>query len=340
MNLFQFLVVSLLLPVTGGSYGDHDPSYRQCMRSCTICSSSSEDTASSRTNQLVHSIDYEQFYFDYVPYVFVPHWDCIDICSYNCMHTITSERIASGYSILKYNGHWPFTRYLGLEEPASVVFSLLNAVPHFTHILNSHRNRCNSSSSSSGKASYMSVWLCMLPYVSLNAWLSSAYFHAKKTKVSSLIDYIGALILVSYSLLIAVRKLCGKKMNDIAVASLLTVWCACVAHRVNHMIYERVSFSEHMTLCITLAVIHVLVWLLYIGKEFYTSKVYNRSVWVCLICQLWFILASTLEVFDFPPYYRIFDAHSLWHAATVLLGFLWYYYWQLDLIECNNKWSK
>jgi hypothetical protein len=34
--------------------------------------------------------------------------------------------------------------------------------------------------------------------------------------------------------------------------------------------------------------------------------------------------ATGLEVFDFPPYFGIFDAHSLWHAATVPLVLLWW----------------
>lgn len=34
--------------------------------------------------------------------------------------------------------------------------------------------------------------------------------------------------------------------------------------------------------------------------------------------------ATALEVFDFPPYFGIFDAHSLWHAATVPLVLLWW----------------
>jgi post-GPI attachment to proteins factor 3 len=35
-------------------------------------------------------------------------------------------------------------------------------------------------------------------------------------------------------------------------------------------------------------------------------------------------LATALEIFDFPPWRRIFDAHSLWHLATVPIVVLWY----------------
>lgn len=34
--------------------------------------------------------------------------------------------------------------------------------------------------------------------------------------------------------------------------------------------------------------------------------------------------ASALEIFDFSPWWRVIDAHSLWHLATVPLIFWWY----------------
>lgn len=34
--------------------------------------------------------------------------------------------------------------------------------------------------------------------------------------------------------------------------------------------------------------------------------------------------ASALELFDFPPWGRVLDAHALWHLATVPLAVLWY----------------
>lgn len=38
------------------------------------------------------------------------------------------------------------------------------------------------------------------------------------------------------------------------------------------------------------------------------------------------VSVTLLEVADFPPYYWIFDAHSLWHAATAPLTVLLYRY--------------
>ena len=35
-------------------------------------------------------------------------------------------------------------------------------------------------------------------------------------------------------------------------------------------------------------------------------------------------LAMLLELYDFPPIWGIFDAHSLWHAASIPLTLLWW----------------
>jgi len=34
--------------------------------------------------------------------------------------------------------------------------------------------------------------------------------------------------------------------------------------------------------------------------------------------------ASALELFDFPPWRGVIDAHALWHLATVPIALLWY----------------
>lgn len=57
--------------------------------------------------------------------------------------------------------------------------------------------------------------------------------------------------------------------------------------------------------------------------------------------QVMFLSAALLEVFDFPPIWGHFDAHSLWHACTAPLGFMWYAWWEEDaVINCNYNASQ
>lgn len=41
----------------------------------------------------------------------------------------------------------------------------------------------------------------------------------------------------------------------------------------------------------------------------------------------------SLELFDFAPFGRIIDAHSLWHAATIVIAQGWYEFMVKDAAE-------
>ncbi|KAJ3514364.1 hypothetical protein NMY22_g14760 [Coprinellus aureogranulatus] len=43
--------------------------------------------------------------------------------------------------------------------------------------------------------------------------------------------------------------------------------------------------------------------------------------------------ATALELFDFPPWARVLDAHALWHAATAPIAFFWYQFLIEDSLD-------
>ena len=43
--------------------------------------------------------------------------------------------------------------------------------------------------------------------------------------------------------------------------------------------------------------------------------------------------ATALELFDFPPWGRIIDAHALWHLATAPIAALWYTFLIEDALD-------
>ena len=74
-----------------------------------------------------------------------------------------------------------------------------------------------------------------------------------------------------------------------------------------------------MKASVAVVVAQVAIWILHSRR---TPRPYT---WKCYVVVLGTAAAGLLELFDFPPVFnRIFDAHSLWHASTVPLGFLWY----------------
>ena len=291
-----------------GSQGDIDISFRMCVKTCI------EQTCSNNNKSK---------FGDGFPY-----WNCDDDCSYECVQSITSERSSQGYGPLKYHGHWPFLRLFGLEEPASTVFSLLNSVPYIisfgsTFTANQGRNQ----------HSFMDSWLTLFYMISINTWFASAFFHSRKTEFASFYDYTSALLFLGYSLWLAVRRIMGVKATFFKVGSIFSTFLVLYLFQVSRMHAGLVSFDQHMSLSITIAVCNVVIWLswLLFSSE---GKGKGNYRYLCLICQLWFSLAALLELFDFPAIWGLYDAHSLWHAATIPLGFLWAYFWKLDRDMC------
>lgn len=254
-----------------------------------------------------------------------PYWNCSDDCSYDCMHIITDQRFKFGYGPLKYYGHWPFRRILGLEEPASALFSILNGVPYFIDLV-----RAFFIPSAERSTYFMGSWLLFYYPIAILTWLASAIFHCRKTELTSLVDYAFALLFLGYSLWLAVRRIWGDRADQRKVSVVFTSVLLLYMFQVVRMCNGQVSFDDHMRVSITVALLNVLTWLSWLIFSREEIKGNGKYRYLCLVCQLWFSSAALLELFDFPAIWGLFDAHSLWHAATIPLGFIWSRFWYVD----------
>src|ERR1700722_1579066 len=98
-------------------------------------------------------------------------WTCEDDCKYMCMHTITDKDVEEGIPIQQYYGKWPFYRFAGMQEPASVAFSLLN--------LWFHVQGYQKVSSRIPDDHPMKLYYLKWSFVSMNAWVWSSVFHTR-----------------------------------------------------------------------------------------------------------------------------------------------------------------
>lgn len=98
-------------------------------------------------------------------------WTCTDDCKYTCMHDITDHAVATGRPIQQYYGKWPFWRLAGMQEPASVAFSLLNLWSHFGGYKQVQRKLPESHP--------MRRFYLLWSVLSMNAWFWSAIFHTR-----------------------------------------------------------------------------------------------------------------------------------------------------------------
>lgn len=61
-------------------------------------------------------------------------WTCHDECIYHCMWRTTNAFVSRDWPVPQFYGKWPFKRFLGIQEPASVFFSFLNLLAHWRMI--------------------------------------------------------------------------------------------------------------------------------------------------------------------------------------------------------------
>lgn len=53
-------------------------------------------------------------------------WTCIENCEYLCQWKTVELFQARNWAIPQFRGKWPFIRLFGMQEPASVLFSIFN----------------------------------------------------------------------------------------------------------------------------------------------------------------------------------------------------------------------
>ena len=101
----------------------------------------------------------------------ITRWTCLDDCKYTCMHDISDSDVLKNVTLQQYYGKWPFWRFLGMQEPASVAFSLLNLL---THVRGARAVRSRVPDGHPMKVFY--IWSARISAV---AWICSAVFHTR-----------------------------------------------------------------------------------------------------------------------------------------------------------------
>ena len=142
-----------LIPTVLSSSGDRADDFQSCV---SLCQTRTCNSLSSPPLSLALRLT---------------RWTCIDDCKYQCMHLITDRAIQHGWPVQQYYGKWPFWRFAGIQEPASVLFSIFNFIGHFrglrkiqTRVPESHP---------------MKKYYIVFAFASMNAWVWSSVFHTR-----------------------------------------------------------------------------------------------------------------------------------------------------------------
>lgn len=136
------------------SSGDRSDEFQRCLAKCTR--DTCDATDGGHPNALALRLT---------------RWTCTDECKYACTHAVTDLALESGVRVEQFYGKWPFWRFAGMQEPASVAFSIANLL---MHVLGADWLRRGVHPAHPMRSFYL-TW----SYVSVNAWVWSAVFHTR-----------------------------------------------------------------------------------------------------------------------------------------------------------------
>ena len=221
--------------------------------------------------------------------------------------------------VVQYHGKWPFYRFLGIQEPFSVLFSFLNLAAHRQGLAKVRDNVPNSN--------LLKPFYQWLSYIGMTSWVFSMLFHTRDFNWTEKLDYFAAGASVMYGLYytpIRIFRL-EQKRSPIKQTFLRTWTATCVALYLAHVLYLTFwswDYTYNMAANVAAGVVHNVLW------SWFSITSYRKlkkpwAAWPGLIVA-WIILAMSLELLDFPPLGGMIDAHSLWHLGTIGPTIWWY----------------
>jgi hypothetical protein len=267
----------------------------------------------------------------------------------------TPKAAAGAGPVYKYYGKWPFVRVLGAQEIASVVFSIANLLAHahnlqlYMRYVRGVRQQPSSggvggsrrsgpglhtsgSSSSLQQLKYYPFYGLWVAYsvVNINAWVWSSVFHCRDTRLTERLDYFSADLVVAVGCAVVIARVLQLTSKRHVLVLLLVLGAALLQH-VHYMAFVKFDYGYNMTLCIALGIATAAAWLVWATSTRHPGR------WTLYKFMGLIHLAMLLEVLDFPPFFHLFDAHALWHAATVPLTYLWYQFMAADVLVWHQQ---
>lgn len=127
----------------------------------------------------------------------------------------------------------------------------------------------------------------------------------------------------------------------------LKLWAiTCLIVYIGHVTYlsalPRFDYAYNMAFNLGLGLIHNALWTIYslpssrslLPRFPFRPKAYRPAfVGRAFVFVLLTTAATALELFDFPPWRFIIDAHALWHLSTVPITKFWYDFLVEDALD-------
>uniref|UniRef100_M8BYQ8 Post-GPI attachment to proteins factor 3 n=1 Tax=Aegilops tauschii TaxID=37682 RepID=M8BYQ8_AEGTA len=316
VRLASLLAVGFVVGSVEASPGDAHPLYRVkgiiLFRSCFVtflcsertCVKECKNTGVIGSNIISHCQSQENdstsagssWYTQEPLYMQWKHQSCMSDCRYYCMIRREEERQLGGLSPVKYHGKWPFKRVSVFQA----CFGLLPLRPQTKRTY----------------YEYTGLWH-IYAILSLNAWFWSTIFHTRDIDLTEKLDYSSAVAQLGYSLILTLLRTFNVK-DEAGRVMFAAPILAFVTTHILYLNFYELDYGWNMKVCVAMGVVHIVAWTTWAVVTHHPSRF---KVWIVIFGGA---LAMLLEVYDFPPYKGYADAHSLWHASTIPLTYLWW----------------
>ncbi|XP_054707277.1 post-GPI attachment to proteins factor 3-like [Uloborus diversus] len=285
----------IIVPISC-SYGDRSNLFQSCMHWCGIKNC-------SNTSSLAYFKATRPWYLTLL------QWECWDECDYYCMWHAVKIFQHNGQVVPQFHGKWPFYRFWGIQEPASVLFSILNGLVHFVMWQKFRQSVTN--------CPFSTLWNVQA-LLSINAWFWSAVFHTRDTPLTEKLDYFCAFSLVIYSFYSLFVRSCSNVRTWMPL-TIAVPFISYFGYHIYYLTFVRFDYGYNLKANIIIGLLNSFGWILWCYK--YRQKKY---VWKCAASVIAVNILLLLELCDFPPWKFLIDAHALWHLGTIPVPLLWY----------------
>jgi hypothetical protein len=299
-----------LLPLSNGYGAEKGEDFLRCLASCQL----EDGCATARFPRSQSAL------------LDILGWDCQSHCKYTCMwklEELLNTKSPSRRDRKHYYGKWAFKRFAGIQEPASVLFSILNGWAHFYGYFEIYHRGLGQQH----KQWFLGSSVRFIFFISINAWLWSTVFHSRDIEATMVLDYISAIALLFANLNLAICRVFNLRTTQkrlLVLGGLASVFI----YHTHYMLTIYFDFRWNMKLGIAAALSFSGLMGGWSLLNLARSKRPHTTIAIVAISLG--LLAASFEVFDFPPVWHVLDAHSLWHACTPPVILLWYRFFLSD----------
>ena len=298
-------------------------------------------------------------------------WDCLLDCKYKCTQLVTEEREKEGLPVVQFNGKWPFRRIFGITEIMLCLFSIGN---WYATWINLGKIRRQYSSNLRTSSSCATIYLQYLYLIcgSLAGWLFSVIFHTRDYPWTETLDYLGAAAIIMLNFNSIVVRYFGIFESSKSKQRRVFQFCLIFAYLTHcFKLYRSWDYVYNVYFNMFFGLFTIILWTLHslrVNKLYkaysvrinnsiqllpYENKLFMKLSVVSLaktkyipllpiFLNLWILFGMSFELFDFPPFLKLVDAHCLWHLFTILPSLIWYDWniWDVELMKLNLDLNK